>query len=182
MKMLTFFLICFFQPFLGFNTQIQKQEHIITGLSPEFEFVTLAGEHITSADLKGKIIILDFWSTDCTPCIKSMPQVEEVYRKYKDNPRVAFFLVNSGWETIAKARSFANDKRSSFLIFSWGTKYDLPFAYDQGSKTLKSFGFDSNPSTVIIDSKFRIRLKHSGFIKDMNGFLCEQVDQYLAEQ
>ncbi len=58
----------------------------------------------------------------------------------------------------------------------------MPFAYDQGSKTLKAFGLNSNPSTIIIDSKFRIRLKHSGFIKEFKDYLNQHVDQYLAEQ
>ncbi len=149
--------------------------------SPEFEFVTLEGAHIASAGLKGKIIVLDFWSTDCPPCRKSMPQLEEFYQKYRNNPKVAIYMVNSGWESIDKAKDFADSKRSGFMFFSWGAKYDLPFAYDQGSKTLKSFGFNSNPSTVIIDAKFRIRLKHSGFIKDINSYLSQQVDQCLAE-
>ena len=110
-----------------------------------------------------------------------MPQMEEFYQKYKSNQKVAIYLVNSGWETIEKSRNFANNKRSSFLFFSWGKKYDLPFAYDRRSKTLQAFGLDSNPSTIIIDSKFRIRLKHSGYIEDIKEFLSRHVDKYLAE-
>ena len=151
-------------------------------LSPEFNFITLAGQQVASNDLKGKIIILDFWSSDCTPCRKSMPQMEKFYQQYKNDSRVVIYLVNSGWETIEKANSFADSKRSSFLFFSWGMRYDLPFAYDKGSSTLKTFGLDSNPSTIIIDGKFRIRVKHSGYIKDFYDFLKNHVEQYLAEK
>jgi thiol-disulfide isomerase/thioredoxin len=172
-----FLLLCF--PFHEMNIQEKQNEQNPMQSSPDFEFITLAGEYISSSNLRGKIIVLDFWSTDCTPCRKSMPQMEELYKKYRNNPHVAIYLVNSGWETIEKARKFAHDKRSSFLFFSWGTKYDLPFAYDQGSKTLKVFGIDSNPSTIIIDSKFNIRLKHSGYIKDVKDFLTQHIDQYL---
>ena len=83
---------------------------------------------------------------------------------------------------IEKARDFANDKRSGFLFFSWGTKYDLPFAYDQGSRTIKAFGIDSNPSTIVIDAKSRIRMKHSGFIVNIKEVLAEQIDRCLAEK
>jgi thiol-disulfide isomerase/thioredoxin len=168
-------------PLLRINAQEKNNHQHSNQRSPDFEFITLAGDRISSADLKGKIIVLDFWSADCTPCRKSMPQMEEFYQKYKNNQKVAIYLVNSGWEPIEKARDFANNKRSSFLFFSWGTTYDLPFAYDQGSKTLTAFGLESNPSTIIIDSKSRIRLKHSGFIKDIHNFLSQHVDQYLAE-
>jgi thiol-disulfide isomerase/thioredoxin len=181
MKIFLFYLIFLCLSFFDFNTQEKKDELTTIQPSPDFEFITLTGEHISSANLKGKIIVLDFWSTDCTPCTKSMPQMEEFYQKYKSDQRVAIYFVNSGWETIEKAKDFANSKRSSFLFFSWGKKYDLPFAYDQESKTLKAFGFDSNPSTIIIDSKFRIRMKHSGFIKDVKDFLSKHVNTYLAE-
>jgi len=108
--------------------------------------------------------------------------MEKFYQQYKNDQRVAIYLVNSGWEMIDKAKDFANTKRSSFLFFSWGTKYDLPFAYDKGSSTIKAFSLDSNPSTIIIDAKFRIRVEHSGFIKDFYDFLTKHVEQYLAEK
>lgn len=111
-----------------------------------------------------------------------MPQLEEFYLHYKNNPNVAFYLVNSGWEPIEKARAFAASKRSTFLFFSWGSTYDLPFAYDSGSVTLKAFGFDSNPSTVLIDAQFRTRIKHSAYIENLKDFLTQHVESYLAEQ
>ena len=162
--------------------QLQQDERDSSQLSPEFNFITLTGQQVSSQDLKGKIIILDFWSSDCTPCRTSMPQMEKFYQHYKNDQRVVVYLVNSGWETIEKAQHFAESKRSSFLFFSWGTTYDLPFAYDQGSSTLKAFGLDSNPSTIIIDTRFRVRVKHSGFIKDFYDFLNTHVEQYLADK
>lgn len=111
-----------------------------------------------------------------------MPQMEDFYRRYKNDPRVAVYLVNSGWEPIEKARAFASSKRSSFLFFSWGATYDLPFAYDSGSVTLNAFNLDSNPSTIIIDTRSRIRVKHSGYIEKSYDFLSEHVERYLAER
>jgi thiol-disulfide isomerase/thioredoxin len=48
-----------------------------TDIAPAFQFVTLNGENISSDNLKGKVIVLDFWSSDCGPCVKSMPQMEK---------------------------------------------------------------------------------------------------------
>ena len=150
--------------------------------APEFSFLTLDGDPVSSSSLKGKVIILDFWSSDCNPCRRSMPQLEEFHRHYKSDPRVAFYFVNSGWETLEKAKAFSSRGRSGVLLFSWGEKYDLPFAYDRGSSTLKAFGFDSNPSTVIIDAKFRIRHKHAGYEENLSKYLSERVDRYLGER
>jgi thiol-disulfide isomerase/thioredoxin len=164
------------------HAQAKSDAGDTTKVSPEFKFVTLNGQPVLSADLRGKVIVLDFWSTDCNPCRKSMPQMEDFYRRYKNDPRVAVFLVNSGWETIDKARAFASTKRSSFLFFSWGSRYDLPFAYDSGSVTMKAFNFNSNPSTIIIDTAFQIRVRHSGYIEKFYDYLTEHVERYLAGQ
>ena len=182
MKIFILFCLSFYLISTDSDAQTVYIERDSIQISPEFQFITLTGHQVSSQDLKGKIIIIDFWSSDCTPCRTSMPQMEKFYQQYKNNQRVVVYLVNSGWETIEKAKHFADIKRSSFLFFSWGTKYDLPFAYDQGSSTLKTFGLDSNPSTIIIDSRFRIRVKHSGFIKDFYDFLSDHVEQYLAEK
>jgi thiol-disulfide isomerase/thioredoxin len=180
-SLLVIYLGCCFL-FTGSGWQQHAQSTDTTQVSPDFSFITLDGQNILSSNLKGKVIVLDFWSTDCTPCRKSMPQLEEFYQRYKHNPKVAIYLVNSGWEPIEKAKAFATSKRSSFLFFSWGTTYDLPFAYDNSSVTLKAFGFDANPSTVIIDGQSRIRVKHSGYVEKLNDFLSQQVELYLAER
>lgn len=161
------------------SAQIAHDERDSTRVSPEFEFITLSGQEVASRDLKGKVIVLDFWNSTCNPCKKSMPQLEKFYQQYKNDQRVAVYFVNSGWETIEKARSFADTRRSGFLLFSWGTKYDLPFAYDKGSSTMKTFGLDSNPATIIIDARFIIRVRHSGFIEGFSDFLTNHVEQYL---
>jgi len=182
MKIFTLFFLSLFLISAHSDAQTGHLERESSQISPEFSFITLNGKMVSSQDLKGKIIIIDFWSSDCTPCRTSMPQMEKFYQQYRNDSMVVVYLVNSGWETIEKAKSFSESKRSGFLFFSWGTKYDLPFAYDQGSSTLKAFGLDSNPSTIIIDSRFRVRVKHSGFIKEFYDFLNKHVEQYLAEK
>lgn len=182
MKTILFACFAYFFFFAQAPAQ-QASEHADTvKASPQFSFVTFDGRKVVSSSLEGKVVVLDFWSTDCNPCRKSMPQLEEFYERYRNNPRVAVYLVNSGWESFDRAKAFADSRRHSFLFFSWGKRYDLPFAYDSGSVTLGAFGLDSNPSTVIIDSQSRIRLKHSGYIENLKEFLVRHVDSYLAEQ
>lgn len=182
MKSLFLFCILFLFVSVDSRGQTTQDQTDTVRISPEFKFVTLAGEGVASGDLKGKVIVLDFWNSTCNPCKKSMPQMEKFYQRYRSDPRVAVYLVNSGWETMEKARDFADTKSSGFLFFSWGKKYDLPFAYDEGSATMKAFQFNSNPATVIIDARSRIRVRHSGFIEDFYDFLTNRVEQYLAEK
>ncbi|MFC2138240.1 TlpA family protein disulfide reductase, partial [Bacteroidota bacterium] len=117
--------------------------------APEFEILTFDGQIIQSSELKGKMILIDFWSSNCIPCIALMPKMEKLYAYYKNNSNVAIFRLNPGWESIDKAKAFI-EKRN----------YDLPFVYDQESKTSKKFDVYSNPSTIIIDKNYNLRIKH----------------------
>lgn len=142
--------------------------------APSFQFITLKGDTIKSENLQGKIIVLDFWNTLCIPCVKAMPQLEKLYKKYKNDSAVVIFIVNSGWEPIEKAKEFADKKRGGLLFFN-KKKYDLPFAYDTGSKLFNSMGLKMNPSTVIIDSRSNVRVKHSEEIKDIFSFIDNNI-------
>jgi peroxiredoxin len=50
---------------------------------PEFSLPNINGGSIKSSDLKGKVVIVDFWQTDCEPCIEEVPEYNELYNKYK---------------------------------------------------------------------------------------------------
>lgn len=53
-------------------------------LAPNFTLTNMQGEQVALADLKGKVVILNFWATWCPPCREEMPSMEMLYRKYKD--------------------------------------------------------------------------------------------------
>ncbi len=118
---------------------------------PDFELQTLNGKIITSEEMKGKIVLLDFWDTHCGPCIKLMPHMEKLYSKYKDNPGVVILIVNAGWQSIDEAKSYVSKHN-----------YDLPFGYmtKQESRKLK---VREIPKTIIIDKHFNYRLQHVGY-------------------
>lgn len=118
---------------------------------PDFELQTLNGKVITSQELRGKIVLLDFWDSRCGPCIQLMPHIEKLYAKYRDNPNVVILVVNAGWQSIDDAKSFVS-KRS----------YDLPFAYmtKEESRKLK---VREIPKTIIIDKQFKYQLQFVGY-------------------
>ena len=60
-------------------------------LIPDFEAVTLAGDYLTAEDLRGKVVLLDFWFTSCPPCQKALPGLRRIHRKMGNE---AFVLVS----------------------------------------------------------------------------------------
>ncbi len=53
-------------------------------MAPALDLVDLRGEAITSASLKGKVVLVNFWATSCVTCVHEMPQLVETFQKYRD--------------------------------------------------------------------------------------------------
>jgi thiol-disulfide isomerase/thioredoxin len=61
---------------------------------PECAFYTMDGQAVTPADLKGKIVVFDFWSTSCGVCFREFPEYDRVYQKYRNRDDIAMYAVN----------------------------------------------------------------------------------------
>ncbi len=64
-----------------------------TSVAPQSTFVLLDGSQQTTADLRGKVTLVNFWATSCTTCVAEMPDIVATYDKYK----------GQGFETLAVA-------------------------------------------------------------------------------
>src|SRR5262245_26826955 len=76
--------------------------------APQFELENIAGGTTKSADLKGKVSVVDIWATWCEPCITEIPKFNRLHEQYKDKDvRVVGITVLSPHDTIAsKAKEF----------------------------------------------------------------------------
>jgi thiol-disulfide isomerase/thioredoxin len=61
--------------------------------APPFSFTDLAGKKITSADLAGKTVILNFWNSWCTPCKQELPELQQWYAQHRNDPDVVLLGV-----------------------------------------------------------------------------------------
>jgi thiol-disulfide isomerase/thioredoxin len=76
-------------------------------ISP-FYTETLTGKKLYSEDWKGRVVVLSFWATWCTPCQTELPEIAALQAKYRDSPNVLILALNSGnhGETPAKAQAY----------------------------------------------------------------------------
>ncbi len=136
----------------------------------EFELKDLDGNLILSADYKGKVLVLDFWTTWCGVCLKAFPDFQEVYEKFKDHPDVVFLAVNMGRkDPIEQVRAFLGTN-----------SYSFPVAYDEGSRISDRLEIDHLPTLLVIDKSGRIRIRHIGYSKAMEDY-ASRIDKYIAE-
>jgi thiol-disulfide isomerase/thioredoxin len=109
--------------------------------APELWLQTLAGETVKLADLRGKIVLLDFWATWCEPCRNQMPAIAKLHRETKDQGVVLLGVNND--ETPEKALKWVKEQG-----------YDWPSLYDGKQKDARGkYKVDGIPTLVLIDKQ-----------------------------
>lgn len=119
--------------------------------APQVIFVSLKGEKIPMDSLRGKVVLVNFWATDCTTCIKEMPHLVATYNKYRAR----------GFETIAVAMQ--HDPPN--YVIHYTEKNALPFkvALDPNGQLAKAFNdVRLTPTTFIIDKRGKLVLRILG--------------------
>ena len=126
--------------------------------APEVRFQTLAGESIATSELRGKVVLVEFWATSCVTCVEEMPKVIQTYNQFKDR----------GFETIAVAMDYDPPNH----VLDYAQKNALPFkvALDVKGEVARSFGdVVLTPTSFLIDRQGRIVKQYLG-TPDMQQF------------
>jgi thiol-disulfide isomerase/thioredoxin len=157
----------------GLATRIATRQ--VSAAAPAFSIRKLDGTVVNSAELRGRVVVLDYWATWCPACRREMPEFEKLYQRYQGNSRVSFWAVDvqDGGETPEKARAYMQN-----------AGYTLPIALSgeiSSEGLLKQEGF---PSLVIIDTFGRVRLIHTGYDRSeqFQTRLSGEIDTLLAER
>ena len=107
--------------------------------APASTFTTLEGKQITLKDLRGQIVLVNFWATSCPGCIKKMPDMIETYNQYKGR----------GFEVIAVAMSY--DPPNYVASFVETRQLPFPVVLDVNGEHARAFGnVQVTPTTFVI--------------------------------
>ena len=118
---------------------------------PDVYLTTLEGKALTSADLRGKVVLVNFWATTCSVCVHEMPRIVETWNTFA--PR--------GFDTVAVAMSY--DPPS--YVANYARLHGLPFhvALDVNGDAARSFGdIHLTPTSFLIDRQGRIVRQYQG--------------------
>lgn len=128
--------------------------------APEVTFTTLSGEQFTTADLRGKVVLVKFWATNCVTCVAQMPDNIENYNALKDR----------GYDTIAVAMQYDPPN----YVKNFAESRDLPFkvVIDSTGEIAREFGdVRLTPTAFLIDKQGNIIRRYLGNY-DKEAFLA----------
>ena len=135
--------------------------------SPDFTLELLDEGSITLSDLKGKVVLIDFWASWCPPCRQEAPDLAQVYNEYQD--REVEFIGISIWDRLRDAEEY---------IPRFGITY--PTGLDSKGTILVDYAVRGIPEKFFINSQGQLVAKFIG-PSDVES-LRETLDRMLADQ
>lgn len=117
---------------------------------PDATFTLLSGQKVSTADLKGKVYLVNFWATSCATCVKEMPQMVETYNRFKGR----------GLEFVAVAMNYD----APMYVANYAQTRQLPFkvAMDDGSAAKQFGNVQLTPTTFVVDKNGTILKRYVG--------------------
>lgn len=136
--------------------------------APDFNLDSSTGSKLGLSELKGQVVMINFWASWCGPCKEEMPLLEQMYRKYKP---MGFTLLGVNVEPDpSKAQALLQKTPVSF-----------PILFDRQSQVSKLYNVTNMPSSVLIDRAGNVRYLHHGYkAGDENAYL-DQIRALMRE-
>jgi thiol-disulfide isomerase/thioredoxin len=107
--------------------------------APDFAFTSLDGDYVSLEDLRGKVIVIDFWATWCGPCTASVPDLRNLHRKYVTNPSFVMIGISADFDDQVW-RAFTSQHKMLWTHYR-----------DQDRKIQRAFGIHAYPTYIVID-------------------------------
>jgi peroxiredoxin len=134
--------------------------------APDFTVTTIDGKKVSISSLKGKVVVLNFWFTQCPPCREEMPTLNTFVDKYKNNKDVVFLAPEVvPATTVADVQKFV--KRVPF-------NYQIALG---GQDAAKAYQVKVFPANFVIDKKGIVRMGYVGY----NPFTLEELGKTIPK-
>jgi peroxiredoxin len=132
-----------------------------------FNMFAMSGKRYRLKDLKGKVVVLNFWFIDCPPCRAEMPDLNELVDSYKGREDVVFLGV-------------ALDKGVDLNRFLKQTPFNYTII-DDGRSIAQQYNVTSYPTHVVVDKEGKIIFHTSGLAMNTVDWVRRSIKGALAE-
>ena len=143
--------------------------------APDIEATLMSGETFNLADHTGKVVVLDFWSTTCGPCRRSLPALQEVYEKVKGGDEVEILSVsldkgNRSMSPQAVVQRYMDKNQLSF-----------PVILDLRNTLASAYQVSSIPTMVIINAQGKVIHTAIGLKTTKHDRLVQHIEQLIKK-
>lgn len=140
----------------------------IQGKAPNFTLKSNTGKNIKLSELRGQVVLLNFWASWCGPCRQEMPLLEKLQQRYN---ALGFTVLGVNVEEDpSKARTLLKDISVTF-----------PILFDTQNTVSKQYKVSAMPSTVMIDRDGNMRYLHKGYKPGDEAQYKKWVKQLIKE-
>jgi len=140
------------------------------------EFIDENGRHFSSSDFKGKVVVLDLWTTSCSICFKKFPEFEKFYQQNKNQPDLLVYVVGIPYQGEKDSTLFSMINRFNYSFPKLLSKHEYPFYHEY-------YNILGVPAIIILDKNGELvyngRFNNNPFILANN--LQNKVDELLKE-
>lgn len=146
---------------------------------PDWSMYDAAGKLVRFKDLRGKTTVMDFWASWCVPCKASFPGMKLAVEKYKNDPSVEFYFVDTEERTAdykAQINKFIKDNNYPFHILFDNKVNGGKLTEEVYNKICQAFSISGIPQKLIIDKNGRLRFITIGY----KGSASELADEISA--
>jgi peroxiredoxin len=137
-------------------------------LAADFALKADNGRNLRLRELRGQVVMINFWATWCGPCREEMPKLDQLYRQYQ---KTGFTLLGVN----------IDDNPANALSMAKKLGVTFPVLFDRDKQASKLYKVDAMPSTVLIDRDGKLRYLHRGYKPGYEATYQTEIRELLKE-
>jgi peroxiredoxin len=137
-------------------------------VAPNFTLKSSADKNVKLSELRGQVVMINFWATWCAPCRQEMPLLNRIYEQYRKS---GFVLLGVN----------IDDKPETAKALAQQLGISFPVLFDTDKQVSQRYDVDAMPSTVLIDRSGKVRYIHRGYRSGYEERYTSQVRELLKQ-
>ncbi len=136
--------------------------------APDFTLKSLGGENLKLSELRGEVVMVNFWASWCGPCRQEMPLLDQLYKRYQ--PMGFTILGVNVEENAGAAKKVLQEQPVSF-----------PILFDPSNQVSELYQVSAMPSTFLVDRDGKLRFLHKGYLPGYEEQYQQQIKELIRE-